>query len=259
MRVASASTWISTWRGRSMNFSMYTPASPKAFSASEAAVARAPSSSSAAWTTRMPFPPPPAAAFTMTGYPISSASARAGANSVSGASAPGTTGTPAARIRRRASVLSPIARMAVDGGPMKTSPACFHRLGEGGAFGEESVAGMDRLRTRFAGHLEQPIDAEVALRRRGRTDLDGQVGGAHVRAQAIRRRIDGDRLEALLVAGADDAQRDFAAVRDEHSGDWCHWRRDGGDGGALRRRPSGGRRRSVCLRGAPADRHRGAD
>ena len=36
---------------------------------------------------------------------------------------PGTIGTPAAAIRRRADVLSPIAAMALAGGPTNTSPA----------------------------------------------------------------------------------------------------------------------------------------
>ncbi len=36
---------------------------------------------------------------------------------------PGTMGTPAAAIRRRASVLSPMARIAPDGGPMNAMPA----------------------------------------------------------------------------------------------------------------------------------------
>ena len=44
--------------------------------------------------------------------------------SSTGALAPGTIGTPASRMRRRASVLSPIARMAAAGGPTKVSPAC---------------------------------------------------------------------------------------------------------------------------------------
>ena len=43
--------------------------------------------------------------------------------SSTGALPPGTIGTPASRIRRRASVLSPMARMAAGGGPTQISPA----------------------------------------------------------------------------------------------------------------------------------------
>src|SRR5207244_1475730 len=68
----------------------------------------------------VPPPPPPAAALTITGYPIRFASEIAAASSAR-AVVPGTTGTPAAIIRRRASTLSPIARMLVAGGPMKVS------------------------------------------------------------------------------------------------------------------------------------------
>ncbi len=39
---------------------------------------------------------------------------------------PGTTGTPASSIRRRAVVLTPMLSIASGGGPMNTSPARAH-------------------------------------------------------------------------------------------------------------------------------------
>ena len=74
----------------------------------------------------MPFPPPPIAALIMTGYPTDAATRPASASSVTGDSVPGTTGTPRCFAVRRAATLSPIARMADGGGPMKTRPAAAH-------------------------------------------------------------------------------------------------------------------------------------
>src|SRR6185369_9489458 len=54
-------------------------------------------------TRRMPLPPPPPAAFSMTGKPISRTSFSTSASDSMGCSEPGTTGTLAAIMRRRAS------------------------------------------------------------------------------------------------------------------------------------------------------------
>src|SRR4051794_1124119 len=109
----------------------------------------------------MPLPPPPAEALTSNGYPtfspaasttaswaaaptaaasvatgvpfpldggkgtpVSAPAAADPARPTAGESvAPGTTGTPAASIRRRASILEPIDSMAAGGGPTQISPA----------------------------------------------------------------------------------------------------------------------------------------
>ena len=54
-------------------------------------------------------------------------------------------GTPASIMRSLAALLSPIARIAGGGGPMKTSPASRQHLREVGVLREKAVAGMDRL------------------------------------------------------------------------------------------------------------------
>jgi len=59
----------------------------------------------------------------MTGKPNDSASRRASRAEIKGVAVPGTTGTPAASILRRAPVFSPMARMVAGAGPTKTSPA----------------------------------------------------------------------------------------------------------------------------------------
>src|SRR2546425_2694387 len=97
---------------------------PNALRASLDAASNPASSSASSRTNRMPLPPPPAAALRNTGYPSRAASGRACTWSASGRVLPGTIGTPAACMRRRASVLSPMARMAAAGGPTKLSPAC---------------------------------------------------------------------------------------------------------------------------------------
>ena len=75
-------------------------------------------------------PPPPLAALSMTGKPIFVAAAVA--SSLVSHRAPGTMGTPAADILSRAAVLLPMARMALAGGPMKTTPAFSHASGSAG-------------------------------------------------------------------------------------------------------------------------------
>ena len=66
----------------------------------------------------------PAEAFTMSGKPTASAAARtASASSGCESSAPGTSGTPEASTVRRALSLSPMARIALAGGPTKAMPS----------------------------------------------------------------------------------------------------------------------------------------
>ena len=74
---------------------------------------------------------------------------------------------------------------------------------------------MDRLGARRERRLHDRVAPEVALRRRGRAEPDRRVGGADVGGVAVRVAVDGDRLHAELVGGADDPKRDLAAVRDE--------------------------------------------
>ena len=84
-------------------------------------MANAEGSSPALSTRAMPMPPPPAAALSMTGYPISQATRSASTAWAVVSWLPGTTGTPA--LSRRASVSSPIRRIASGDGPTKVRPA----------------------------------------------------------------------------------------------------------------------------------------
>ena len=84
-----------------------------------------------------------------------------------------------------------------------------------GVFGEESVAGMDGVRARVPGRLEQGGDAQIALARVRWPDADGLVGAADVERVLVGRGVDRDAGQAELAACADDAERDLPPVRDE--------------------------------------------
>ena len=101
--------------------------------------------------------------------------------------------------------------------PDEDQPGLLHRPGERGAFGEEPVPGMDRLGTRGERGVDDGVDQQVALARRRRTEADGDIRHAHVGGLRVRVRVDGHRLHAQLVAGADDADGDLPAVGDEDS------------------------------------------
>ena len=88
--------------------------------------------------------------------------------------------------------------------------------GEVGVLGEEAVAGMDRLGAGLLRGLDDLGDVEVALGRHRRADQEGLVGLAHVRGVAVDLRVDGDRADPHLLQGAGDADRDLAAVGDQH-------------------------------------------
>ena len=74
---------------------------------------------------------------------------------------------------------------------------------------------MDRLRPGSGSGVEDRVDPEVALRRRRRPEADRLVGDPDVGRRRVRVAVDRDRLDAELVAGPDDPDRDLAAVRDE--------------------------------------------
>src|SRR6185436_18287702 len=58
-------------------------------------------------------------------------------------------------------------------------------------------------------------DVKVAARALRRPDADRFVGKAHVQAIAVRFRVDRHGADAKFSRGADDTQRNLAAIRDE--------------------------------------------
>src|SRR5207247_2948175 len=94
-----------------------------------------------------------------------------------------------------------------------------HRLGEIGVLGKETVARVDGDRAGPPGDLDNPPAVQVALAWRRRADRIGGVGGPNVQRVAVDVAGDGDRADAEIVAGANDAERDLAAIGDEDGGE----------------------------------------
>src|SRR5689334_3721843 len=87
---------------------------------------------------------------------------------------------------------------------------------ERGIFGEEAVAGMDRVDALFLGQGDDAIDVEIGLHgSESLADLVGFVGFETMEAQTIFFGVDTDRAQAELSGGAHDADGDFTAVQGE--------------------------------------------
>ena len=82
--------------------------------------------------------------------------------------------------------------------------------------GEKAIAGMNCLSSRLYGTGEHGIVVEVALGKTRAADAIRLVGKLHVQRVRIGRGINGDGLDAHIAARADNTDRDFAAVGDEH-------------------------------------------
>ena len=76
---------------------------------------------------------------------------------------------------------------------------------------------MNGFGLRLDRRFEHGLLVEIAFRRIGGTDAIGEVGELDVQGVLVGIGIDGDRLDAKLLAGADDADGDFAAIGDEDS------------------------------------------
>src|SRR5262249_50860428 len=88
---------------------------------------------------------------------------------------------------------------------------------EARVLGQESVAGVNRIRVRFARGIENGGNREVALSRRSWAEANRVVGKKYVRRMRVRVRIDGHRWNPQLTAGANDTDGNLAAIGDEDS------------------------------------------
>ena len=88
-------------------------------------------------------------------------------------------------------------------------------IGEFGVLGEESVAGMNRVGAGDLGGGDDARNVEIRVARRRRPDAHVVVGEPHVQRFAVRLGVDRHRLHVELAAGADDPQRDLAAIGDQ--------------------------------------------
>src|SRR5690606_26104514 len=100
--------------------------------------------------------------------------------------------------------------------------ALLHALGEVGVLREEAVARVDGHGVGDLGRADDRGDVEVALGGGRGTDAHGLVGEQHVLLLAVLLGEDRDGADPELAAGAQDAQRDLAAVGDydlfQHAG-----------------------------------------
>ena len=122
----SAIICTSTWRGFCTARSRYIVLSAKAFTLSRCAMLNMSAKSSSDSDTRMPLPPPPDDALIMMGQPILRACSSASPTSWMPFFVPGTTGTPASIMVRRAWLLLPMRSMTSGVGPMKAMSLSRH-------------------------------------------------------------------------------------------------------------------------------------
>ena len=89
-------------------------------------------------------------------------------------------------------------------------------LGELGILGKEAITRMNSLRARAKRSRDQRISVKVAL---CRVDPDRPVGLSHMRGGNIVGHIDRHRVQPQFSGGADDAQRNLAAVGHQYTGE----------------------------------------
>ena len=95
-------------------------------------------------------------------------------------------------------------------------------LGEVGVLGQEAVARMDRVGAGDLGRGQDRHRVQVAVGGLGRADADALVGEADMHGRGVGRGVDRDRGDAHLAAGAQDAQRDLAAIGDQDLVEHAH-------------------------------------
>ena len=95
-------------------------------------------------------------------------------------------------------------------------PRRAHLRRECRVLSEKAVPGMDRVGAARPGRVDEPAGVEVTLAGIRRTDRHRLIGEPNVQRPAVGLRVDRDGPEAEVAARADDADRDFAAVGDEH-------------------------------------------
>src|SRR6218665_44550 len=152
---------------------------------------------------------------------------------------------PAARIRRFGSAFLPMARNAPAGGPPQNPPAPGGGGGkedepgggEGGGkvpvFGKEAIAGVDGVRAGAAGGLQDGLDVQIGLTRRGRPHANRRVSLHGMQAGAIGFGGDGHGAQAEAARRSPDAGGGVGG---------------GGGGGVVGRRGMGSSRRLATSR-----------
>ena len=95
-------------------------------------------------------------------------------------------------------------------------PGVDHGLGEVGVLGEEAVAGVHRVGAGLLRGGDDLLDVEVGVGGGGAAERVGLVGEPDEHGVAVRVGVHRDAADAGVLAGADDTDRDLAAVGDEN-------------------------------------------
>ncbi len=177
-------------------------------------------------TRRMPRPPPPAAALTRSGKPTASAAADdpvEGVGTVDGRGIERTRDDRHLGRNRSASCRQLVAECLdrVGARSDEHESRLDHGASERRALRQESVSRMDRFGAGRERRLDDQVGAEVTLPCRRRAQTHRLVGGYDVRGIDVGVGVHGDRLDAKVATGADDAQGDLTAVGDEDARERC--------------------------------------
>jgi hypothetical protein len=76
---------------------------------------------------------------------------------------------------------------------------------------------MDGVGARHFRGGDDAIGLQIAIPRRRTADADGPIGQGEVTRSPVFLRKNADRLDIQFPAGAEDAERDLAAVGDQHA------------------------------------------
>ena len=110
---------------------------------------------------------------------------------------------------------APFATHQFDGGRWRANEdqaGVFAGGGEGGVFRQEAVTRVDAVSAGFAGGIEDGAAVEVGGRYLRGANADGFVGQFHVHGSGVGLGVDRHGAVTLGFRGADDPNRDFAAV-----------------------------------------------
>ena len=74
---------------------------------------------------------------------------------------------------------------------------------------------MNRIDIAHLGRAHDAIDLQITFRAGRGADANGFVGQLHMEGIDVRFGVNGEGANAEFLAGADDAQRDFATIGDQ--------------------------------------------
>ncbi len=111
------------------------------------------------------------------------------------------------------------------GRPNEGQPRVFTRAGEPRAFGEKTVAWMERVGLGLPRRVEQRLNIEVTRGWGRRSDMHRQIGRRDVRQPGVGVGVHRNALDAQFAARPNHAKRNFASICNEHppNHSWTHF------------------------------------